>query len=76
MLKEIRTKNQSAYETHFPKVKVIYAEKNYWIIREEINNDDYLMNYLTRQPTLECIDAWFEGVVKGTCKPTIMCKED
>lgn len=75
-MKKVVAKNQTAYETHFPKVKVIYAEKKYWVIREEISNDDYLENYITCQPTLECIEAWFEGVVKGTCKPTIMFKED
>lgn len=69
-------RNKFAYETYYPKVKVIYAEKKYWVIRDDVDEKDYLQNYLTCQPSIECIEAWFEGVVKGTCKPAIMFKED
>ena len=71
MLKII-IRNQHAYETHFPKVKVIYAEKQYWVIKDTVNEKDYLQNYITKQPTVECVEAWFEGAVKGVCKPKLM----
>lgn len=69
----VKAKNQSAYETHFPKVKVIYAERKYWVVRNYVEDREYLQHYITCQPSLECIEAWFEGAVKGICKPATMC---
>jgi hypothetical protein len=68
-------KNQAAYETHFPKVKVVHHKNNYFVIREDVDIKDYAENYITMQPSIYCIEAWFEGVVKGVCKPSIMFKE-
>ena len=63
---------QGAYESHYPCVKVVKAEDKYWVIRANEDPMNYFNCYITKQPTLECVEAWFEGVVKGTCKPSIM----
>lgn len=64
--------NRAAYEQHFPYVNVIKAEDAWWVVPEKYNPSEYLQHYITRQKSLEAIEAFFEGVVKGICKPKIM----
>ena len=69
-----KVKNQEAYEHWFPKVKII-KNKDYYVINANVKDADYMDNFITKQPTIKCLEAWFEGVVKGVCKPRIMYGE-
>lgn len=69
-----KIKNQEAYENWFPKVKII-KDKDYYVINTEIDEKKYTTNFITKQPTIKCLEAWFEGAVKGICKPKIMYGE-
>ena len=68
---EEKVKNQEAYENWFPKVKVV-KNKDLYVINADTDEKDYLSNFITKQPTIKCLEAWFEGVVKGHCKPRMM----
>lgn len=71
---ETKIKNQESYEFHIEKVKVI-KDKDFYVINAKTDEKDYLKNFITKQPTIKCLEAWFEGVVKGVCKPRIMYGE-
>ena len=66
-----KVKNQEAYENWFPEVKII-KDKDYYVINAQTDEKKYTTNFITKQPTIKCLEAWFEGVVKGHCKPRTM----
>lgn len=61
-----------AYNYNFPKVNIWNIGRRYYVAREQYNENEVMDHYITSQPSLDCINAWLEGAVKGICKPSIM----